>query len=126
VTKEIHLRDRKSGLVGSIALRGQFLVPRITLDQSTLTFGNVSAGIKKASTVKVSNTGRGALVLQRIVLDHEWLSAALPNKPPGSEVEVAIQVDASRCSPGRNRGVVEFHTNDPVSPCLAVTVEAKV
>jgi len=71
--KELRLRDRKTGLVGTIALRGEFLVPKLDVDQRSLDFGKVARPASKSLSLKVRNTGQGALVLSQIVLDHEWL-----------------------------------------------------
>jgi hypothetical protein len=124
VQKELRLRDRRTGLTGMVVLRGEFLTPKIEVDQTSLNFGKIKKPKTSSLSLKVRNKGRGVLALNRIVLDHEWLSVESKKWENESTAELSVSVDSSKCPPGRNRGVILLNTNDPVSPQVTVLAEA--
>lgn len=81
--------------------------PTLSATPSSLDFGQVSLGVEKTLTVRITNTGDAAAVLGELAVsdpafDVTWPSSSPPPSPAtlpaGGSVDVAVTFEPTRCS----------------------------
>lgn len=123
----VRLRQRRTGASATLTIAGEFLVPRLEVEPRVVRFDRLAPGDSPTVPVRLRNTGRGALHVQSIVLDHDWLRVEPRAGQGDGDAELVIGVDVEKMRRGRNWGCIELTTNDRSgNRKVTIDVRAKV
>jgi hypothetical protein len=127
VDATLEIRDKGTGLVGKLVVRGEIVVPRIAVLPESLMFGGVSRLTEpRRQRLRILNQGRGELRLEKIVLDHEWLAVEVPSTASTADPEIDVRILSNKMSTGSHRGVIEITSNDVLRETVSIPVKVTV